>query len=366
MEWILILIFTLFQLVVYGFLILALRYLMFKKGINQDDIQSLLKGAVIVLSLAGIHALIGLLLAVPTDWGRIYFVFASVFSFFLFAFFALGLGLLQFILEDAYDPKLYEKLLLKKESDYSFFDFLNPKKQAPLIGIVLLLFLASIAVANLMGEQEMEPSYPAASPKVETPIPPVSQPDLVETSAPFEDSIAVVDQSTELKDFPMRRLLKLKAALDFEMVEQHLDSLSRVDLPREISKQIGEEQKINRKNKQNLREKRGELNILFPYKVKAGETVSAIAQKFQVGLSSINTLENNQNILKAGDFVYVPHTATLRRHEIVQGETLFTIARDYRLWVNQLFSLNKLKRGEDKYLRIGDSILVFDGLEKER
>lgn len=104
--------------------------------------------------------------------------------------------------------------------------------------------------------------------------------------------------------------------------------------------------------------------------VKSGETLSAIARKFNTTVSELQKLNpDTRNGLKAGSELKVPGKSekqsgktenlsqdqTLKTHEVKPGESLFKIAKKYQVSVKELEEWNQIKNSD---LKSGQEILV--------
>jgi len=86
------------------------------------------------------------------------------------------------------------------------------------------------------------------------------------------------------------------------------------------------------------------------HKVKKGETLGGIAEKYQVSISSIQQLNNiNGNKINAGQELKIPNqTSTTSQkskeglHTVENGETLYSIAIKYNTSVQKIKKLNNL------------------------
>ncbi|MEK5393718.1 LysM peptidoglycan-binding domain-containing protein [Margalitia sp. FSL K6-0131] len=86
------------------------------------------------------------------------------------------------------------------------------------------------------------------------------------------------------------------------------------------------------------------------YKVKKGDTLSGIAQKFHTTVSKLKSLNKIKNV----NFIRVRQTIKIQAkgkkttiaakyHKVVKGDTLWEIAKKNKTTVKKLKSLNKLK-----------------------
>jgi len=86
------------------------------------------------------------------------------------------------------------------------------------------------------------------------------------------------------------------------------------------------------------------------HKVKKGETLGGIAEKYKVSISSIQQLNKiSGNTIKAGQELKIPSGSTTTSyspndgyHIVENGETLYSIAIKYNTSVQKIKSLNKL------------------------
>ncbi|MGH7885049.1 MAG: LysM peptidoglycan-binding domain-containing protein, partial [Thermodesulfobacteriota bacterium] len=84
------------------------------------------------------------------------------------------------------------------------------------------------------------------------------------------------------------------------------------------------------------------------YKVKNGDTLSSISIKFDTTINTIKSLNSfSSNILKAGDTIYVPENKNLKtrntvNYKVQNGDTLSTIANKFGVTVSTVKSLNNL------------------------
>ena len=96
------------------------------------------------------------------------------------------------------------------------------------------------------------------------------------------------------------------------------------------------------------------------YVVQTGDTISEIADKFDV---SINTIKWANNIAPKGSIKVGQTLAILPitgvRHKVAKGDTLASIAKRYKSDADDIASFNGLESGEK--LTAGESIIVPDG-----
>lgn len=110
-------------------------------------------------------------------------------------------------------------------------------------------------------------------------------------------------------------------------------------------------------------------NVLI-HIIKAGESITTIAKMYKTSIKDIYTINNltDKSIIKAGQKLYIPmgKTAVAKKvaeepkknkkitiHVVEAGETLYKIARDNNVSVNQLRTWNNLT---DDNITIGESL----------
>lgn len=103
---------------------------------------------------------------------------------------------------------------------------------------------------------------------------------------------------------------------------------------------------------------------IIEYEVKSGQSVAAIAQKFNITRNSIywaNDFDTN-HIIHPGDIIKVPPVSGLI-HVVESGETLGGLANKYDVDSEDIMRQNLLLTAND--LKIGDTIII-PGAEKEQ
>lgn len=81
------------------------------------------------------------------------------------------------------------------------------------------------------------------------------------------------------------------------------------------------------------------------YMVKSGDTLYSIAQKYNTTVNAIKSLNNlTSDILRIGQILKIPVSADdgYIKYTVVSGDTLYAIARKYNTTVNEIKSLNNL------------------------
>ena len=94
------------------------------------------------------------------------------------------------------------------------------------------------------------------------------------------------------------------------------------------------------------------------YMIQEGDTVSSIANKYNVTPYILYQLNgNNLDNLTVGKSIIVPNIANsyFDYYTIKQGDTLYKIANNYGVTVQELMNLNNLAT---TLLNIGDTILI--------
>lgn len=96
------------------------------------------------------------------------------------------------------------------------------------------------------------------------------------------------------------------------------------------------------------------------YKVKSGDTLWSIARKYGLTINEIKTVNNlKDNTLSIGQLLYIPIKETVDIEEkiytVKEGDTLYSIARQYNLTVDELKELNNLN---NNVLSIGQKLNV--------
>lgn len=103
---------------------------------------------------------------------------------------------------------------------------------------------------------------------------------------------------------------------------------------------------------------------VIDYEVQPGESVAAIAEKFNITRNSIywaNNFDTNK-VIHPGDLIKVPPVSGLI-HEVKSGETLSGLASKYKVDSQDIMRQNLLLSAAD--LKIGDTIII-PGAEKEK
>ena len=105
----------------------------------------------------------------------------------------------------------------------------------------------------------------------------------------------------------------------------------------------------------------GSTNSVVTYTVKAGDTLSSIANKYGTTyqkLASYNSI-SNPNLIRVGQVIKIPSTkptSSIEYYIIKNGDTLSAIASKYGTTVNQLVSWNNISNPDKIY--VGQKIRV--------
>jgi membrane-bound lytic murein transglycosylase D len=98
------------------------------------------------------------------------------------------------------------------------------------------------------------------------------------------------------------------------------------------------------------------------HKIKKGETLSQIAEKYKVSIASIRSLNDiSGNKIVAGKTLKISGTETASKqlkngyHIVLKGESLYSISKKYKTTVQKLKSLNNLS---DSKIKIGQKLKV--------
>ena len=93
------------------------------------------------------------------------------------------------------------------------------------------------------------------------------------------------------------------------------------------------------------------------YQVKAGDTLYSIANKYNISVNELKTINNlTNNNLSVGQLLNVPSGLSLVNSYIVEkGDTLYSIAKKFDISVNKLKEYNNLT---NNLLNVGQKILI--------
>ena len=103
-----------------------------------------------------------------------------------------------------------------------------------------------------------------------------------------------------------------------------------------------------------------------PYKVKSGDTLSEIAEDFGMDLVDLYSINNitDKYVLKVGDVLKVYDEDEIKtivvesNYKVKSGDTLYSIARNHSMSINELLEVNKIKDINSYKLLVGNTIKV--------
>jgi len=95
----------------------------------------------------------------------------------------------------------------------------------------------------------------------------------------------------------------------------------------------------------------------FNYNVVSGDSLYSIARKFDTSVDAIKTLNNlTSNLLSVGQTLKIPTTSTTEKTYVVKsGDSLYSIAKNFNLTVDELKRLNNLT---SNLLNIGQILII--------
>lgn len=104
------------------------------------------------------------------------------------------------------------------------------------------------------------------------------------------------------------------------------------------------------------------------YKVKGGDTLSTIAQKFEISIETIrwanpDQITSDKTLLHPGDQLQIPPVTGVV-HKVKSGDTVYSIAKKYGVFAQNIvnFPFNTYADDETFALVIGSNIIVPDGV----
>ncbi len=100
--------------------------------------------------------------------------------------------------------------------------------------------------------------------------------------------------------------------------------------------------------------------VITEYIVEQGETLSSVADKFNITLNTIlwaNNLSKNSQILPGKSLIIPPVSGVV--YHVKSGDTVSAIAEKYKAKADEIVAFNDLSNGEDIY--IGDILIVPGG-----
>jgi len=100
---------------------------------------------------------------------------------------------------------------------------------------------------------------------------------------------------------------------------------------------------------------------IIDYTVQEGDTLSSIAEKFEVSLNTllwVNDLNKNSKIKIGQKLTILPVSGVL--YEVQRGDTLSGIAKTYQGDINEIITVNDL--ADEKDIFFGDSLIISNGV----
>ena len=126
----------------------------------------------------------------------------------------------------------------------------------------------------------------------------------------------------------------------------------------------------NNNSKKEKKTEKEENNRYKNYKVQSGDTLFSIARKFKVSIGDLNKLNKlKSNLIHPGDVIKVPNLSYVQKakkavvknnktvYKIQKGDTLISIAKKFDMKVDEIRKLNSFKKG--KILIPGTEINVY-------
>jgi murein DD-endopeptidase MepM/ murein hydrolase activator NlpD len=108
--------------------------------------------------------------------------------------------------------------------------------------------------------------------------------------------------------------------------------------------------------------KEGPRDKIIEYTIEQGDTISGIAQKFNISVATIlwsNNLTYYSVIKPGGTLKILPTTGLL--HEVKKGESISTIAKKYKSDIDKILEANKLSSADQ--IAIGNNLIIPDGVK---
>lgn len=99
---------------------------------------------------------------------------------------------------------------------------------------------------------------------------------------------------------------------------------------------------------------------IFIYTIRPGDTLSAIAQSFDVSVNTIlwaNSISDFRNLRTGATLIILPVTGV--KHEVKSGDTIVSIAKKYHASIEDIIRFNGLAL--DEHLAIGSTVIVPNG-----
>lgn len=105
-----------------------------------------------------------------------------------------------------------------------------------------------------------------------------------------------------------------------------------------------------------VEEKKDDEKLGINYVVVKGDNLYSIANKFDVSVDNIKSLNNlKSNTLQIGQILKIPGTESYTAYKVKSGDSLWKIANTYGTTVNDLKKINNLTSSN---LKIGQELLI--------
>ena len=355
------------------FFLIPLYWILKKRNIYNISLLKIFASSIVIAIAA---AILGLLLAIPTDLGR-YFMYNAIVFITWSLFFVLGSLLFShLVLEETWIKNIRKYLLGITRPEIDLYQLLVTQKHYKYIlsGITIfsmLLFIERFGI-NLMLDLKKPPIEYTEQLEHEDKAP-IHDHFIQDTSSALysdrADDLTNTKNTSEVENNAneteetivsdvLNEIIALKKNLDFKTLQKTLTVLRENDSYNQVTRDyIETEYILNRKNLNALK-KGGPIELLHKYKVQNNDNLYSIAQKFsttQAAISSINPIEGH---LLVDQILYVPLKTQAFKHTIKNGDTLYLIAKKYTIWISQIEQLNN---STSDHIVIGKQLIVFRG-----
>lgn len=92
------------------------------------------------------------------------------------------------------------------------------------------------------------------------------------------------------------------------------------------------------------------------YEVRKNESLNDIANKLNISLEELISLNNNVNTIKEGQLIIIPNGNQYNTYVVKKGDNLYNIAKRYNVDEKTIELLNGLK--ENEYIYPGQKLLI--------
>jgi membrane-bound lytic murein transglycosylase D len=123
---------------------------------------------------------------------------------------------------------------------------------------------------------------------------------------------------------------------------------------------------------QDVEQHKGNADLTPEYQVRQGDTLSEIAHKYGISSSIIaknNNINNNNQLLTGKILIipakYVPSSKSALKYKVKQGDTLSEIAQRFSVELEQLIGINPLLKNSKKIIQ-GQPLLIPTGTPNSR